>query len=102
KSPNASELILDPMMEQLIQELKEHFDYILLDMPPVGLLSDALVMMKQSDLNLYITKSGYSKKDFVEVAHQLMEKNNIKSLSFILNGVNPKNMPVGYGGAYYK
>lgn len=102
KSPNASELILDSMMEQLIQELKEHFDFILLDMPPVGLLSDALVMMKQSDLNLYVTKAGYSKKDFVEVAHQLMEKNNIKSLSFILNGVNPKNMPVGYGGAYYK
>lgn len=102
KSPNASELILDSMMEQLINELKEHFDYIILDMPPVGLLSDALVMMKHSDLNLYVMKAGYSKKDFVEVAHQLMEKNQIKSLSFILNGVNPKNMPVGYGGAYYK
>jgi capsular exopolysaccharide synthesis family protein len=102
KSPNASELILDNMMDQLIQELKQHFDYVILDMPPVGLLSDALVMMKQSDLNLYVMKAGYSKKDFVEVAHQLMEKNNIKSLSFILNGVNPKNMPVGYGGAYYK
>ncbi|HPA31736.1 MAG TPA: polysaccharide biosynthesis tyrosine autokinase, partial [Bacteroidia bacterium] len=102
KSPNASELILDSMMEQLIIELKEHFDYIILDMPPVGLLSDALVMMKHSDLNLYVMKAGYSKKDFIEVAHQLMEKNQIKSLSFILNGVNPKNMPVGYGGAYYK
>jgi capsular exopolysaccharide synthesis family protein len=102
KSPNASELILDPMMEQLLNELKDHFDYIILDMPPVGLLSDALVMMKFSDLNLYVMKAGYSKKDFVDVAHQLMEKNNVKSLSFILNGVNPKYMPVGYGGAYYK
>ncbi len=102
KSPNASELILDPMMEQMINELKEQFDYIILDMPPVGLLSDALVMMKFSDLNLYVLKAGYSKKEFVDVAHQLVEKNNVKSLSFILNGVSPKNMPVGYGGAYYK
>ncbi len=102
KSPNASELILDSMMEQLLAELKQNFDYIILDMPPVGLLSDALVMMKHSDLNVYVLKAGYSKKDFIDVAHQLMEKNNIKSLSFILNGVNPKNMPVGYGGAYYK
>ena len=89
-------------MEQLINELKEQFDYIILDMPPVGLLSDALVMMKFSDLNLYVLKAGYSKKEFVDVAHQLVEKNNVKSLSFILNGVSPKNMPVGYGGAYYK
>jgi Mrp family chromosome partitioning ATPase len=90
------------MMEQLINELREQFDYIILDMPPVGLLSDALVMMKFSDLNLYVLKAGYSKKEFVDVAHQVAEKNNVKSLSFILNGVNPKNMPVGYGGAYYK
>ena len=102
KSPNASELILDPMMEQLINELKQHYEYIILDMPPVGLLSDALVMMKYSDLNLYVMKAGYSKKEFIEVAHQLVEKNNVKSMSFILNSVNPKNMPVGYGGAYYK
>jgi tyrosine-protein kinase Etk/Wzc len=102
KSPNASELILDPMMEQMINELKEQFDYVILDMPPVGLLSDALVLMKFSDLNLYVLKAGYSKKDFVEVAHNLVEKNNVKSLGFILNSVSPKNIPVGYGGAYYK
>lgn len=102
KSPNASELILDQNMENLLIALRERFDYIILDMPPVGLISDALVMMKFSDLNIYVLKAGYSKKDFVDIAHQIMEKNNVKSLSFILNGVSPKNIPVGYGGAYYK
>lgn len=102
KSPNASELILDPMMEQLINELKTQFDYVILDMPPVGLISDALVMMKFSDLNMFVLKAGYSKKDFVDIAHNLIEKNNIKSVGFILNSVSPKNIPVGYGGAYYK
>jgi hypothetical protein len=66
------------------------------------LLSDGLVMMKYSDLNLYILKANYSKKDFVDIAHQIIEKNNIKSMSFILNGVNAKNIPAGYGGGYYK
>ncbi|MEO5571352.1 MAG: polysaccharide biosynthesis tyrosine autokinase [Bacteroidia bacterium] len=102
RTPNASELILDPMVEQMIIELKSRFEYIILDTPPVGLLSDALVMMKYSDLNLYVLKANYSKKDFVDIAHQIMEKNNIKSMSFILNSVNAKNIPAGYGGGYYK
>lgn len=102
RTPNASELILDPMLEQMINELREKYDYIILDTPPVGLLSDALVMMKYSDLNLYVLKANYSKKDFVNIAHQIIGKNNIKSMSFILNNVNAKNIPAGYGGGYYK
>ncbi|MFI5219800.1 MAG: GumC family protein [Bacteroidia bacterium] len=102
RTPNASELILDPMLEQMINELRQKYEYIILDTPPVGLLSDALVMMKYSDLNLYVLKANYSKKDFVDIAHQIIEKNNIKSMSFILNNVNAKNIPAGYGGGYYK
>lgn len=102
RTPNASELILDPMLEQMINELKKTYEYIILDTPPVGLLSDALVMMKYSDLNLYVLKANYSKKDFVDIAHQIIAKNNIKSMSFILNNVNAKNIPAGYGGGYYK
>lgn len=101
RTPNASELVLDPMMEQLINELRAQYEYIIIDSPPVGLLSDALEFMKFSDLNLYVLKAGYSKKDFVDIAHQIVEKNNIKNLSFILNNVNTKNIPAGYGGGYY-
>lgn len=101
RTPNASELIVDPMMETLIEELKLHYEYIILDTPPVGLLSDALVFMKHADLNLYVVKAGYTKRDFIDIAHQIVEKNEIKHLSFILNSVNTKNIPAGYGGGYY-
>lgn len=101
RTPNASELIIDPLLEQLLQDLKSTYEYIILDTPPVGLLSDALVLMKQSDLNVYVLKANKSKKDFVDLAHNIMEKNNVKSLSFVINGVSQKNIPAGYGGAYY-
>ena len=101
RTPNASELIVDPMMEQLIEELRLHYEYIIIDTPPVGLLSDALVFMKHADLNLYVVKAGYTKRDFIDIAHQIVEKNQIKHLSFILNNVNTKNIPAGYGGGYY-
>lgn len=102
RTPNASELIVDPMLEQMILELKSRYDYVILDTPPVGLLSDALALMKFSDLNIFVLKAGFSKKDFVEIAHQLVEKNEIKHLTFLLNNVNVKNIPAGYGGGYYK
>ncbi len=101
RTPNASELIVDPMMDKLLEELKNLYEYIIIDTPPVGLLSDALVFMKHADLNLYVLKAGYSKRDFVDIAHQITEKNDIKHISFILNNVNAKNIPAGYGGGYY-
>ncbi len=101
RTPNASELIVDPMMDKLIEELKNIYEYIIIDTPPVGLLSDALVFMKHADLNMYVLKAGYSKRDFVDIAHQITEKNDIKHISFILNNVNAKNIPAGYGGGYY-
>ena len=102
RTPNASELILDPMLEEMINELKTMYDYVILDTPPVGLLSDALALMKFSDLNVYVLKAGFSKKDFVDIAHTIVEKNNVKHLVFLLNNVNVKNIPAGYGGGYYK
>ncbi len=102
RTPNASELIVDPMLEEMIKELKTMYDYVILDTPPVGLLSDALALMKFSDLNIYVLKASSSKKDFVDIAHQIVEKNNVKHMVFLLNNVNVKNIPAGYGGGYYK
>ena len=88
-------------MEQLITELKSKYEYVIIDSPPVGLLSDALVLTKYADLTLFVLKAGFSKKDFVDIAHQIVEKNNVKNLTFILNGVNSKDIPAGYGAGYY-
>lgn len=101
RTPNASELILDENLEKLINELKETYDYVIIDTPPVGLLSDALVLMKQSDVNIFVMKAGVSKRDFIDIAHQLVEKNEIKHMSIVLNGVSNKNIPSGYGAGYY-
>ncbi len=101
RSPNASELILDPMMEQLFNELRTVYEYIIIDSPPAGLLSDSLEIMKYADLTMYVLKANFSKRDFVEIAHQIVEKNNVKNLTFVLNGVNTKDIPAGYGAGYY-
>ena len=102
RTPNASELILDPLLEDLLKKLKEQYEFVIIDSPPAGLLSDALVLMRQSDINIFVLKANYSKRDFIDVAHQIAEKNEIKSMTFLLNAVNSTNIPAGYGGGYYK
>ncbi len=101
RTPNASELIHEPALEDLINELKKRYEYILLDSPPVGLLSDSLYLMKFSDVNLFVLKAYRSKRDSVELAMSISEKHNIRSLSFILYGVSAKYIPAGYGGNYF-
>ncbi|HNQ13801.1 MAG TPA: polysaccharide biosynthesis tyrosine autokinase [Bacteroidia bacterium] len=102
RTPNAAELILDNSLVELFAELRKHYEYIILDTAPVGLISDTLYLMKYSDINLYVLKAGFSKRDFVDIAHQIMDKNQVKSMNFILNNVNPKHIPGGYGSGYYK
>ncbi len=101
RTPNASELILEPKLETLIKKLKEDYEYVIIDTAPVGVLSDALVLMKLSDINIYVLRANFAKRDFVDLAHNIIEKNNIKSMSFVLNQVNQKKIPAGYGGTYY-
>lgn len=102
RTPNASELLLDPSMDKLMEDLKAIYDYIIIDSAPVGLISDSLELMKYADLTLFVIKANYTRKEFVEVAHQIVERNPSKHVGFILNNVSAKNLTAGYGGGYYK
>ncbi len=63
--PNPSELILSEAMKELVLELKQKYDYIVLDTPPVGLVSDALELAQFADVTLYIVRQNYTKKDMI-------------------------------------
>ncbi|MBK6937150.1 MAG: hypothetical protein IPH18_09935 [Chitinophagaceae bacterium] len=54
--PNPSELLLDPQMDKLFTWLKEHFDMIVIDTAPIGMVSDAMTLGKYADATLYIVR----------------------------------------------
>ena len=60
--PNPAELLLNDRMKYLIQSAQKKYDYVILDTPPVGLVSDALGIMKYSDLNIFVVRQNYSLK----------------------------------------
>ncbi|WP_158856682.1 GumC family protein [Lunatibacter salilacus] len=97
--PNPAELLLQDNFQKLIQELKETYDVVILDCPPVGLVSETYEIFKFSDLNLMIVRQDYSDKQSLEFINSLAEKKSVKKLYAILNGVQKsKNSYGSYGG----
>lgn len=95
--PNPSELILSDAMKELIIELKQKYDYIILDTPPVGLVSDALELAQYADVTLYIVRQNYTKKDMITLLNTRIKRGELANASIVLNGYENK---AKYGTAY--
>ncbi|OAZ03131.1 polysaccharide biosynthesis tyrosine autokinase [Flavobacterium succinicans] len=99
--PNPSELIISEAMGELIAELKQRYDYIILDTPPVGLVSDALELDQYCDATLYIVRQNFSKKDMVTLLNNRVQRGELKNTSIVLNGFeNKAKYGTGYGYGY--
>ena len=98
--PNPLELIASEATGELINELKNHYDYIIIDSPPIGVVSDAYLLMKYSDVNLFVVRQGFTNKDaFLNNANQLKQK-NIPRVSIVINDVKAKGLMYDYGYEY--
>lgn len=93
--PNPSELILREDFDELIRKLHETYNVIIIDTPPVGLVTDGILIMKKVDVALYVVRAGYSKKGFGRNVNNLARSNSF-NLGVILNAV--KRTGRGYGG----
>lgn len=101
--PNPSELLSSKRMERLIQEWREKYDCIILDMTPIGEVSDAGVVASVIDGYIMVARCDYSDVNVIKNAVSCIEKVNGKILGFVLNDNNPKNAGYYYKkGNYYK
>lgn len=99
--PNPSEMILSEGMGELIEELKKKYDYIILDTPPVGLVSDALELVQYCDVTLYIVRQNFTKKDMIALLNNRVKRGELQNASIILNGLeNKAKYGTGYGYGY--
>ena len=98
--PNPSELLLNGEFEGLLTELRKVYDYIILDTPPVGLVTDGIMAMKRSDVSIYIFRANYSKKDFLFNLQRIININKFSNITTILNALPPGEKSYGYG--YYQ
>jgi tyrosine-protein kinase Etk/Wzc len=95
--PNPAEIVITGAFEKLINELKSHYDIVIIDTPPLGIVTDALPSFKIADNPIYIMRSGISPKSFIEHVNSLKETNHFDKISIILNGIVRSNIRLGYG-----
>lgn len=104
--PNPSELILRDEFDKLIEELRKNYDVVILDTPPVGLVTDGLLAMQKADLPIYVLKADFSKQSFVQNVNRVLATGQFNNLSLILNATTASGSGYGYGygkkSAYYE
>ena len=86
--PNPSELLLSPLLDELIIWLRERYDYIILDGVPSNVLADARIINRVSDLTLYIIRKGKLDKRMLPEIETLYENKVLSNMAIILNGVD--------------
>lgn len=99
--PNPAELANSKNFDSLLEELRNSYDIIIIDTPPIGIVSDAIFSFQRADLPIYVSRANYSKRVFINNINYLYEQKSIQNLSVILNGVSIMSSKYGYGYSGY-
>lgn len=86
--PNPNELLMSPNMDNLIAQLRKDFDYVTIDSAPIGIISDTFLIIRHTDLQLYVTRASFSSKSTLKSLHHAFDLNKFKSVYIVLNGVD--------------
>jgi capsular exopolysaccharide synthesis family protein len=105
--PNPSELIQSERMKVLIDYLAERYDYVLVDTAPVGLVSDSVPLIRQSDINIFVIRSGVSRVGASTIPAKLSREFNLNNMVIILNAFSNDSLysryySTNYANSYYE
>lgn len=89
--PNPSELLGSAGFEKLINELRDIYDYIIIDTPPLNIVTDALLIGPRTDGIILVVRDAFTPHDTIKRAIDAAQFANIKILGAVMNGANPKN-----------
>lgn len=98
--PNPSELLIGDEIEELFTHLRENFDEIIVDTPPIGLVTDAQILSRLSDATIYVVRHGVTFKHQITQVEALYASNKFKKLNIIHNGIQIGGQGYGYGYGY--
>jgi tyrosine-protein kinase Etk/Wzc len=99
--PNPSEILLDKKLDELMKEVLEHFDVVIMDTAPIGLVSDAIALNRFSNCTLYITRQGYTFRKQLGLVEDLYVNKKLPNLCLLINDVKADGLYGGYYGGGY-
>jgi tyrosine-protein kinase Etk/Wzc len=99
--PNPAETIMSENTATLIDELKSQFDYIIMDAPPVGVITDAQLLSEYADVTLYLVRQKVTQKGQLSIVEELYQSGKMKNLGIVVNDIASKYYGYGYGYGNY-
>ncbi len=89
--PNPSEMLSAEPMQKLVEDLKKAFDYVILDTPPVSVVTDAAILGRYADGALLCVRSNFAPKETVQLAKERLTAVGVRILGVVLTGFDAKN-----------
>ena len=101
--PNPSEMVLSEKVNEIITKARNDFDFVIIDTPPIMLISDAMVLRNLSDVGIFVMNTVMATKAGINHLEELMEKNEMSNNAIVLNNIKRKTWkyyPYKYGYSY--
>lgn len=99
-APNPAELLMDNRLDELMNELRARYDYIIADNVPVGLVADAIIANRIADLTIFVVRAGKLDRRQLPDIEKLYQEKKLKNMALLLNGANPERHGYGYSYGY--
>ena len=99
-APNPAELLMDNRLDELMDELRTRYDYIIADNVPVGLIADATIANCIADLTIFVVRAGKLDRRQLPDIEKLYQEKKLKNMALVLNGANPERHGYGYSYGY--
>jgi capsular exopolysaccharide synthesis family protein len=108
--PNPAELLFSDRMANLLDELRGRYDFILIDTAPIGLVSDAISLVRLSDVKIFVLRAGVSGYNAATIPERVSKEYGLSNVVIVLNSYTEDplhsryystNYSSGYGGGYY-
>ncbi len=98
--PNPAELLLGNRLDNLVEELKEMYDYVILDNVPSNMVADAAIVNRVADLTIYVVRAGMMDRRQLAEVEKLYTDKKFKNMAVVLNGVKYNRSGYGHYGYY--
>lgn len=95
--PNPTELLLTDRFARMVDDLKQEYDYVFLDCPPIDIVADASLITEKADMTIFVLRSGRIDKASIPYIDELYRSGKYSHMAMILNGVEFEQKKYGYG-----
>ena len=100
--PNPTELISRTALDDVINSLKEKYDYVIIDTAPVGLVTDTLSVGRVTDVTVFVCRADYTSRSSFDMFNSLAAENKLPNACVVINGIDMSKKKYGYAYGYGK